>query len=130
LKYCVVLLLVTAVALLSGCSSDADSTGTGPVNRAPVIQAQADTSVTVGDTLIIWAAAHDADGDELIYAATAFISYEEFTRGYFPDAGMNTTTGRFVFRTRAADGSERQFAFSVEDGRGGEDSTVFTVNLD
>jgi hypothetical protein len=77
----------------------------------------------------MWADAHDADGDDLVYTAAAFISYEEFSRGYFPNAGMNAASGRFEFRTRPEDGPQRRFAFFVDDGCGGEDSTSFWVTL-
>jgi hypothetical protein len=123
------LVLVCAVGIY-GCGERGGNGVTGPSNRSPVIRAQADTSVSVGDTLVIWADAHDADGDDLVFTATAYISYEEFRRGYFPDAGMNAETGRFAFRTRSEDGPARRFAFSVEDGCGGEDSTSFWVTLE
>jgi hypothetical protein len=124
-----VLILFVAVCLW-GCSERGGGSSTGPSNRSPVIQAQADTAVAVGDTLVIWAKAHDADGDDLSYTATAYISFEEFRRGYFPDAGMNATSGRFEYRTRCEDGPRRRFAFFVDDGSGGEDSTSFWVDLD
>lgn len=130
MRYAAVLPVLLGAICIYGCGDDGGGGNTGPSNKSPVIEAQADTSVAFGDTLVIWAAAQDMDGDELSYTATAYISFEEFTRGYFPDAGMNAASGRFEFRTRLEDGPRRRFAFSVDDGRGGADSTTFWVDLD
>jgi hypothetical protein len=120
---------VSILVIGCGCGKDGGSGSTGPSNHAPVLQGQADTSLALGDTLVIWAEAHDDDGDDLTYTAAAHISFEEFMRGYFPDAGMNATSGRFEFRTREDDGPSREFTFSVDDGRGGTDSTTFWVRI-
>jgi len=129
LKHVTILLILLGMICICGCGDSGGTAGPGPSNHTPVIEAQADTSLAVGDTLIIWAKAHDADDDELAYTAAAHISFEEFMRGYFPDAGMNAASGRFEFRTRDEDGPQRRFTFSVDDGRGGADSTTFRVNI-
>jgi len=129
LRHVTVVVSLLCAILGGGCGKDGGTGSTGPTNHLPVIQAQADTSLAIGDTLVIWAKAHDADGDELTYTAAAHISFAEFMRGYFPDAGMNATTGRFEFRTRDEDGPYRQFTFAVDDGCGGADSTTFMVHM-
>jgi hypothetical protein len=129
LKHVAISLILVGMICIYGCGDSGGSAGPGPSNHTPVIEAQADTSLVLGDTLVIWAEAHDEDGDELAYTAAAYISFEELIRGYSPDAGMNAASGRFEFRTRDEDGPRRRFTFSVDDGRGGADSTTFWVNI-
>jgi hypothetical protein len=121
--------VLSCLILAIGCGDSGDGPA-GPSNHPPVIQAQTDTSAAVGDTLVLWADAQDPDGDDLTYIGIAHITYEEFARGYFPHAGMHPTSGRFRFIPQADDAPRRRFSFCVDDGRGGEDSTTFTVNID
>ena len=129
MRLVVIPFILAGLIWMSGCSDGGANGGTSPSNHPPVIEAQRDTSVVLGDTLVLWARAHDTDGDELTYAAMAHITYEELVRGYFPDAGIIPTSGRFRFRAQAEDCPGRRFTFSANDGRGGADSTPFTVGV-
>ena len=121
---------LTAAALVSGllaCGDDDEPTG--PVNHAPVIQAQRDTSVVLGDTLRLTAHADDLDGDALSYGFTAFVTLQEILSGYVPMAEMNSSTGEFEFVGQSADQPSRSFRFQVDDGNGGVDSTRFSITV-
>jgi hypothetical protein len=95
-------------------------------NRAPVIQAQPDTSIALGDTLWLQASACDPDGDVIKYKIVVYVGsiYEPW-----PDIDFNSATGRFWFAPTVSDLPDRSFEFLAQDGRGGESSTKFTVDV-
>lgn len=56
---------ILGIALLSGCSTDDETTPTPsstPTNRAPIVNAGADKTVTVNETVTITGTATDSDG--------------------------------------------------------------------
>jgi hypothetical protein len=114
------------IVVVCGCG---EYVGPRLSNQAPVLEAQPDTTAAVGDTLELWAQAHDADGDSLAYGLVAYVTYEEFTDGYKPDVTMSKYTGYFSFRPRDRDRPGRDFMFTVDDGSGGTDSTSFSVHV-
>ena len=120
------LVAIMYLAIVCGCG---EYVGPRLSNEAPVLQGQPDTTAAVGDTLELWAHAYDADGDTLAYGLIAYVTYEEFTEGYKPDVAMSKNTGYFLFRPRDRDRPSRDFAFTVDDGRGGADSTSFSVSV-
>jgi hypothetical protein len=119
-------LLILSVLLLA-CGDD-DEPGM-PSNHSPIIQAQADTSTAIGDTLRIRAVADDADGDPLSYGVVASLTMQEILMGYRPNAEIDHDTGDFRFISQLADQPNRAFMFRVLDGRGGADSTQFTITV-
>ena len=129
MRFAAVAFFLLVLSWSNGCGDGGGNGGTGLSNHPPVIEAQGDTSVVLGDTLVLWARASDTDSDELSYTVMAHITYEEFARGYQPDAWMNRTSGRFRFRPQADDSPQRRFTFSANDGRGGADSTTFNVSV-
>ena len=122
------LLVLLGLILASGCGNDKPGP-LGPANHAPVIQPQSDTSVALGDTLELWAHANDADGDELSYALAVHLTLTELKQGYSPDTGFDGATGYFWFRPKPDDAPARRFTFYASDGRGGIDSTTFSVTV-
>jgi hypothetical protein len=111
-----------------GCGDDGG--GTSPANHRPVLAAQADTTVAVGDSLELWAWAEDVDGDALTYSLAIRMTLTELKQGHLPDTHFDAQTGHFVFRPSPDDRPSRFFEFRVSDGRGGADSTSFTVTVD
>lgn len=103
-----------------------------PSNHAPVLRPQSDTTITIGDTLHLWAVADDSDGDALMYGAAILgtwgrlrgVSHADF------DIDFEPLTGHFIFRALARRRMGNDFQFTVDDGRGGRDSTTFTVFVD
>jgi hypothetical protein len=120
------LLAMGLLVLAGACGSD-DGGPVVPLNHAPILRTQSDTTVAVRDTLHLWAVAHDQDGDPLIYDAVVVGTLADFKLRGFPDTDMESTDGHFEFRARAIDQPDRMFRFLVEDGRGGRDSTTFMV---
>jgi hypothetical protein len=114
--------------VVGACGSDDDGPA-GPSNHAPVLQAQPDTTVAVGDTLHLWAIADDQDGDPLTYDAVVIGTLSDFKIRGLPDTQFDSTDGHFEFRPRTIDRPDRVFRFRVDDDRGGCDSTTFTVNV-
>jgi hypothetical protein len=117
-----ILLLVVVV----GCGGD---DGVAPSNRAPVVGAQADTSISPGDTLVLWATATDPDGDALTLGLTVFVTASQIRAGDIPDTDFDSSTGRFEFRAVAGDRPSREFAFTATDTREATGSTKFTVTV-
>lgn len=117
--------LLAGLTALVACRG-AESTAPQP-NRAPALSVQHDTSSAVGDTLWVRASAVDPDGDCLRYSATIEVTFEELRSGYRPESDMNGDSGWFWFRATAKDEPSRTMSFSVDDGRGGRDSTTFEV---
>lgn len=118
-------LITLILALVVAACGDEEPTGPG--NHAPVIQAQRDTSVVMGDTLRLTAHADDLDGDDLRYGFTVFVTLQEILSGYVPMAEMDHVTGEFKFVGQDADRPSRAVRFQVEDGNGGADSTRFSI---
>jgi hypothetical protein len=114
----------TFVGFALGCGDDG---GGGPANHPPVLEAQPDTAVAIGDTLKLWVEAYDADGDNLSYGLTIAVTLEELRDGYIPDAHLEAGTGYYWFVPGPRDRPQRIFMFTVEDGRGGQDSDTITV---
>jgi hypothetical protein len=124
-----VTLILCVLVWSSGCGDGGGDGCTGPSNHPPIIEAQADTSAALSDTLVLWAIAHDADGDDLSYNVLIHITAEEFARGYIPAAWMHSPSGRFRFWPQTDDEPQRRFTFLVEDNRGGTDTTTFAVRV-
>lgn len=118
---------ISALLIIMGCGDD--DGGVAPVNHAPVMAQQSDTTVAAGDTLQLWAVAQDSDGDDLIYSLTVHLTLSELKQGDIPDTEFDQQTGHFSFMTTAEDSPDRDFTFSASDGRGGADSTRFIVNV-
>jgi hypothetical protein len=122
-----VMTMILPALVLGFLACGDDDEPTGPVNNRPVMQAQRDTSVVLGDTLRLTAHADDLDGDVLDYSFTAFVTVQEILSGYRPDAEMDNSTGQFEFVGQSADQPSRSFRFEADDGRGGVDSTRFSI---
>jgi hypothetical protein len=123
--------VVFLTALPAGCGGRGSekTTDAGPVNHAPVLCPQADTTAAVGDTLRLQAVADDQDGDSLLYGVVVRQTGEEIGDGYLVRGGMNGSTGRFWFYAQDRDRPSRRFLFTVHDHRGGADTTEFTVTV-
>ena len=126
---CTVVALILPALAIGFLACGDDDEPTGPANHRPVMQAQRDTSVVLGDTLRLTALADDLDGDALEYTFTAFVTLQEILSGYVPLAEMNNSTGEFEFVGQSADQPSRSFRFEAEDGRGGVDSTRFSITV-
>ena len=115
--------LLGLALIVTNCSDDDP---TAPNNNPPVLVDLQDTTATVGGTLRLTASATDRDGDPISYHLTVMI------RGIhdsFPDAHIDAGSGEFVFKPTASDRPDRHFVVRARDGRGGEDSTSFTVTV-
>jgi hypothetical protein len=119
------------LALLLGCSDDKGASNPldPDVNNPPEIQEQADTFVTVGETLILQAVASDADGDSLGFSAVAYVTWSEIQAGEIPNIDMDVQTGLFRFVPADYDTPDRSITFIVNDYNGGLDSTSFIVTV-
>jgi hypothetical protein len=122
------LVSMLALVLAIGCSEDNGPTSSG-ANHAPVIRPQNDTLLAVGDTLELSMIASYADEDQLTYGVTVELTLAEIKQGYWPHVHMDAHTGDFWFRAAEEDRPRRRFTVSVEDGRGGADSTTFSVTV-
>jgi hypothetical protein len=123
-------LAASALVISLGCGDDAGDLQPEPPNRPPRLEARTDTTATVGDTLRLQARAIDPDDDPLRYGMISEISATEFQEGYFPAVGMEGASGRFWYTPAARDRPGRNFRFTVEDDRGGADTTRFQVTVD
>jgi hypothetical protein len=126
-------LLIIFIAGIN-CGTDDDTTPTGPVdpgdtltNHPPVMSGQADTSAAVGDTLVLFAHAYDADGDSLIYGMNNLIikhiQYDEAL------ADIDQVTGEFHFYVRATDVPAQMFEFYAVDIECASDTISFIVTV-
>lgn len=122
------LLSLLVLWLPSGCGNG-DSPISPAINRPPVIATQPDTSVAYGDTLRLSASASDPDQDALAFALAVIATWEEIRTGYSAHAGIDAPTGAFWFFPGQRDIPSRSFRITVEDGRGGADTTIFKVTV-
>ncbi len=114
----------------SGCGSDDVPVPViPPSNHAPVLRHQADTTITVGDTLHLWAVADDFDGDPLLYGAAVLGTWGRIKgcSNSGIDIDFEPSDGHFIYRAHSRNRSGHDFQFTVADTRGGCDSTTFTV---
>gem|GEM_PF-2869973 len=119
-----------AALVVLGCAST-ESTYTGPEddNNPPEMAAVRDTTIALGDTVGLFVSATDPDGDDVTYRLTVSVTYEELMSGYEADASLGTHTGYFWFRPSREDVPSRDFKFTADDGRGGEDDAWMTVSV-
>ena len=115
-----------AAVLLVGCAGDK---GVGPDggNHPPVIQEIGDTTAVLGDTLRIQVVANDRDGDDVHFNLIIQCSWSDLQQDRCPHAGIKSSDLRFWFWPRTWDLASRQFLIVADDGRGGKDSTEFSV---
>ncbi len=126
-------MLLVSAAILAGCSSDKEVTSpedtpNDPPNHPPILEAQADTTGAVGDTLRLVARATDPDEHVLTYSLVVEISLDELHEGYEANVSLNRGTGAFWFVPSNEDRPSRAFEFHVDDGHGGTDWDGFTVS--
>ena len=125
------LLLVVGVALVVavlGCTGT--ETAVGPSDNAPpVMAAVSDTTVALGDTVAFFVSASDPDGDEIIYRLGVSVTWQELQEGYRVDASLDSETGYFWFRPKREDAPSRDFNFTADDGKDGEDDVWVTVGV-
>ncbi len=123
-------------ALVLGCSEDSfvdvideDPLGPGPLNHAPIIAPQPDTSAIVGDTLMLQISATDPDGDALYYEVDVSCTWLETSNNncHSPIARIDYQTGRFWFNPRSYDIPVRHVIVTVSDPHGSSASMEFDV---
>ena len=119
--------LLVASVLVAACGDDGSGPAAPSANNSPAMAQLPDTVVSIGDTLRLRAVAVDADGDEVRYQLTVFLSLEEIRAGYRAQVGMNGTTGEFWFAPKFGDRPRREFEIAATDDFGGRDSTGFVV---
>ena len=122
---------VIVLLLAIGCSKD---NGSDPIvpegeNHAPVIQEIPDTTGVLADTLWIPIEASDPDGDTLHFQLLVECSWSEIMNDECPRAGIRSSVMKFWFWPRSYDLGWRWFMAVVSDGRGGSDSTRFSVRI-
>ena len=122
------ILLVVFVLLLCSCDSDPPCIPQKPdvPGNPPIIQAQRDTSLVVGDTLRLRAYATDPDGDDVTFYATALLR-DASERNYVADVHMDQETGDFWFVPGFRDMPDRTIMFTAVDEHGYSASTLFEV---
>lgn len=93
--------------------------GENPINTAPLLSRISPLGTIAGKGIVLKAAASDADGDALIFAAST------------PAHGTVATgaDGRIVYMPGAAFTGADSFLVSVSDGKGGTASQVVQVNV-
>ena len=119
--------LIVGGAAFAGCGSGGSERLLGPENQPPVIMDQQDTFVVVQDTLRLVATATDPDADPLTFRLGVFLTFWEVKIGYRPEASLDEASGEFRLVPAVQDTPQRQFRFIAKDGRGGADSTQFSV---
>ena len=107
-----------------------DTIPTGPPNNPPVIFDHPDTSATVGVAIYFWPTAYDEDGDSLIYDGFVNSSLSDFRRGTVPVYAFIEEINALKFTPRAYDSPRRRVYLMVHDGRGGSDTTRFSVSIE
>ena len=124
------LLLAVAVALVaaSGCGESVDTVGPSG-NAPPVMAAVSDTTVSLGDTVAFSVSASDPDGDDITYRLGVSVTWQELKEGYRVDASLDSETGYFWFRPKHEDAPGRDFNFTADDGKDGEDDVWMTVGV-
>jgi hypothetical protein len=126
------------VAVLLSCSetenpiiptdgNDTDTIPSEPPNNPPVVFEHPDTSTTVGSIIYLRPIAYDIDGDSLIYDCFVNSSWSDLKRGTVPNYQFFDELKVLVFAPQWYDRPSRRVYFIVDDGRGGADTTRFTV---
>ena len=113
--------------LAAGCAGDSVTAGSD--NQPPELEAVRDTTVALGDTLGVFVSATDADGDDITYHLAVSVTWEELKQGYRADASLDARSGYFWFRPSDDDIPSRDFQFTADDGRGGEDAAWMKVGV-
>ena len=133
---------VLVVAALINCGDSQDPTNPtgetdtatdtippGPPNIPPVLFDHPDTSTTVGSTIYFWPVAYDLDDDSLTYDGFVNATWSDFKRGTVPVYRFIDEFNVLEFKPQAYDRPSRRVYLMVYDGRGGADTTRFTVNV-
>jgi hypothetical protein len=123
MKSVVVMCLLALVSVSCGDDNTCQPVENAPVNHPPVLQAQRDTSVFIGDTLRLAASATDPDGDALTYYLTPGLRHTSDTCATFIDS----LTGQLWFAPSVNDRPERSMILTVVDEHGYGASTLFDV---
>jgi hypothetical protein len=116
------LLATCAVALSLFSCQDAS----GPKNNPPHLRAIADQSLAAGERVEVEILATDPDGDDLTFSVLSnptFISVESVTRT------GDSVKATLVLAPRVAHAGSYTETVQVADGRGGEHSRVFSVEV-
>lgn len=100
-----------------------------PLNAAPTIEDIRDTSVVVGETLRILAAAADADGDPLRFSLQAFFNADDRFPDDFSTATIDSLTGEISYTPPEIERPLRRLRVFVRDDHCGSDSTDFIVQI-
>ena len=121
-----ILLIVTALIMLSFSCGKKENGLTGPENSVPVLSSIEDQTVTVGQTKDVTLSATDADGDSLTFSITTnpeFLSIKDF---YQTD---NTATATLVIEPEKDNEGSHNVSIQVSDGIGGTDSENFIITV-
>ena len=131
MRFALFVLLISMVVLLlaARCSNErgCDSTGPGGENHPPVMQEIRDTTAVLGDTLWIPIEVSDPDGDELHFELLIECTWDKIFRDQCPRAGIRRSVMKVWFWPRIYDFGLSNFMAVVDDGRGGSDSTSFSI---
>ena len=123
------LILATALAAVMAACGDDDPTSPEGPSTTVSIEAQADTTTAVGDTLRLTAVARSSGGEAVAYSAISYLSFSEFRDGITIDYVMDASSGEFELRAATTDRPGREFIFVAVDGSGASDSTFFFVSV-
>lgn len=109
--------------------NDTDTIVTEPPNTPPVLIDLPDTSTTVGSVLYFWPIGYDLDGDSLIYDGFVNTTLSDIKAGTVPIYSFFEELNVLEFKVRVSDKPNRKVYFTVNDGRGGADTTFLTVTV-
>jgi hypothetical protein len=123
--------LALSALLLYACSDSdpTDPADNGPKNHRPVLVELPDTSVTVGNSLVLTTDGSDPDGDPLSFHGAIGASLSDVMLGTLPVFDFESSTRTLTFIPQAYDRPRRTAIFWAEDGKGGVDTMTVRVGV-
>jgi len=126
MKAKVILVSILLVFFVIQCKNDSGSPAGPDVNSTPVLSTIGNQTVKTGETLNLTLNATDSDGDSMTFSITSNPGFMSITG--FAQSG-NSASATLVISPGASDEGTHNVSVKVSDGKGGEDSEEFSIEV-
>lgn len=118
--------MILVMIFLSQCKKDSGSPTSPDSNAAPQLAAVGDQTVKAGETLNVSLSATDSNGDSMTFSISENPGFLSLTGA---SQSGNTASATLVIAPGQAISGTQNATIKVSDGKGGEDSESFSINV-